>query len=340
MALLKSYLTVNGKIRSEQRSGESGSRDYVLDGSGSVVGVYRNGWLQADACYEPYGSIYTQWYMGTDGYRFTWGGGFGYRQTFTEWSSVYVRARHYSKAVGSWLSVDPLWPSEMPYGYVEGRVPGSVDYWGMQTDPNNPCPDLCNKINSIKPGTTNYGKIQECMKKQGFSLQNDDSRVRKAIEDMGRSCPPNATQEIRLIFADRNGNVANDPGWPCDFGTPCMKTGVVAGALSGKDPNSAPTPPVGEKPCPSGPCNQAIRDAGFSCAIVVCVPILDQDELCDALMHELIHCAGFSGSPNHNKPDRSDFVYNLGCCISASTGGSLKGCKHRFSWLANIKRGL
>jgi|GEM_PF-2862566 len=99
------YLTVNGKIRSEQRSGESGSRDYVHDGSGNVVGIYRNGWLQADASYDPYGELYTQWNMGNGGYRFTWGGAWGYRQTFTEYSSVYVRARHYSRAVGSWLSV-------------------------------------------------------------------------------------------------------------------------------------------------------------------------------------------------------------------------------------------
>jgi hypothetical protein len=134
MALSRTYLTVNGKIRSEQRSGESGSRDYVLDGSGSVVGVYRNGWLQPDGCYEPYGEINTQWNMGIDGYRFTWGGGFGYRQTGLAYSSVYVRARHYSNKNAAWLSVDQLWPQEMPYGYVGGRVPGSVDPTGL-----NPC---------------------------------------------------------------------------------------------------------------------------------------------------------------------------------------------------------
>jgi hypothetical protein len=145
MALSKTYLTVNGKIRSEQRSGESGSRDFVLDGSGSVVGVYRNGWLQADACYEPYGEIYTQWNMGIDGYRFTWGGCHGYRQTGLAYSSVYVRARHYSNKDAAWLSVDQLWPSEMPYGYVAGRVPGNVDLSGKGT------------VQSLYPGGINYG---------------------------------------------------------------------------------------------------------------------------------------------------------------------------------------
>ena len=131
MAMTTTYMTVNGKIRSEHRAGEAHSRDFVHDASGNVVGVYQNGWLCADAAYEPYGGIYTQWNMESGGYRFTWMGGWGYRQTLAEWSSVYVRARHYSRSIGSWLSVDPLWPDEMAYGYVEGRVMTGVDYWGM-----------------------------------------------------------------------------------------------------------------------------------------------------------------------------------------------------------------
>jgi hypothetical protein len=160
---------VNGKIRSEQRSGESGSRDFVLDGSGSVVGVYRNGWLQADACYEPYGSIYTQWYMGTDGYRFTWGGGFGYRQTGLAYSSVYVRARHYSNMDAGWTTRDPLWPSEMPYGYVHGRVPGNVDPSGLfgskisDICSNDPCKSLAFLASNKKL----MAALLSCMKKKG-----------------------------------------------------------------------------------------------------------------------------------------------------------------------------
>lgn len=132
MAMTRTYLTMNGKIRSEHRSGEAHSRDFVHDASGNVVGVYQNGWMLADAVYDPSGGLYSQWNMDAHGYRFTWMGAWGYRRGSVPWSNVYVRARHYSKHDGAWTSVDPLWPDEMAYGYVEGRVMTGVDYWGMQ----------------------------------------------------------------------------------------------------------------------------------------------------------------------------------------------------------------
>lgn len=36
-----------------------------------------------------------------------------------------------------WTSVDPLWPSEMAYGYVECQVVTSFDYWGERKRRNN-----------------------------------------------------------------------------------------------------------------------------------------------------------------------------------------------------------
>jgi RHS repeat-associated protein len=69
------------------------------------------------------------------GKTFTWLGGWGYRQTGVEWSSVYMRARHYSRGLSNWTSIDPLWPSEMAYGYVEGRVMTGVDPSGLDAVP-------------------------------------------------------------------------------------------------------------------------------------------------------------------------------------------------------------
>lgn len=66
------------------------------------------------------------------GKTFTW---LGYRQTAVEWTSVSIRARHYAAFLGNWTSVDPLWPSEMPYEYVENRVMTGVDPSGMQNCP-------------------------------------------------------------------------------------------------------------------------------------------------------------------------------------------------------------
>ncbi|MBX3107822.1 MAG: hypothetical protein KF743_01445 [Fimbriimonadaceae bacterium] len=131
MALKKVYKTVNGQLRGEKRSGESHSRDYVSDGLGKIVGVYQNGWLCADGCYSPYGGLYSGWAINSDGYKFTWLGAWGYRQTGRTWPKVYVRARHYAPLSGSWTTVDPLWTSEPAYRYVGGRAMGAVDPSGM-----------------------------------------------------------------------------------------------------------------------------------------------------------------------------------------------------------------
>jgi hypothetical protein len=125
MELARTYLSIDGVIQSEHRAGEANSRDYMLDPSGNVVAVYITDYIQANAAYSPFGSILDSWNM--ESYKFTFGGGYGYRQTNTVFVSAYVRARHYAYLDATWTTRDPLWPYEMQHGYVEGRVPGSVD---------------------------------------------------------------------------------------------------------------------------------------------------------------------------------------------------------------------
>lgn len=86
--------------------------------------------MKADASYDAFGNNLDSWNMTF--YSFTWAGGYGYRQTGLAYSSVDVRARYSSKLDAGWTTRDPLWPTEMPYGYVEGRVMSAVDYWGMR----------------------------------------------------------------------------------------------------------------------------------------------------------------------------------------------------------------
>ncbi|MBX3114162.1 MAG: hypothetical protein KF836_06310 [Fimbriimonadaceae bacterium] len=132
MALSRTYLTVNGQIRSEHRSGETQSRDYMHDALGSVVVVYQNNSFVADGSYSCLGRLESgSWNIAAQGYKFAWNGGHGYRQTGVEWSSTYVRARHYSFMDGGWTTIDPLWPFQMPYGYVKGRSMSRVDPSGM-----------------------------------------------------------------------------------------------------------------------------------------------------------------------------------------------------------------
>ena len=124
------YYSIDGQILGQQVLGEAEGKDYLLDASGNLVGVYQGDYLKADASYDAFGNILDSWNISF--YNFTWGGGHGYRQTGLAYSSVYVRARHYSNLDAGWTTRDPLWPSEMPYGYVNGRVPAGVDPSGMK----------------------------------------------------------------------------------------------------------------------------------------------------------------------------------------------------------------
>ncbi len=127
------YDTVNGKIRTKWTGERPGSQAVFHDPLGSVVGIYEDGWLKADRVYDASGETRAEW---NDVGTFGWVGGHGYRETRREWVSHYVRARHYSYMTGGWTSVDPLWPSEMAYGYVAGRVLSSFDFSGTDILPS------------------------------------------------------------------------------------------------------------------------------------------------------------------------------------------------------------
>lgn len=129
MPLARKYYTVNGEIISELRAGETHTRDYVRDALGNVVAIFQNDWEIALATYDTSGEFLTNFNMSDS--RFAWNGSHGYRSTGLEWSTHYVRARHYSFMDQAWTTRDPLWPQEMPYGYVNGRSTRVVDFWGM-----------------------------------------------------------------------------------------------------------------------------------------------------------------------------------------------------------------
>lgn len=84
----------------------------TVNGDGTTLNTYN---------YKPFGDVLSKTGSAPDP-KYLWCGTWGYRANGAKWVSHYVRARHYSFADAAWTSVDPLWPSEMPYGYVEGRV--------------------------------------------------------------------------------------------------------------------------------------------------------------------------------------------------------------------------
>ncbi len=129
------YDTLHGEIIAEYTDGVQ--LDYLKDALGSVTAwVDQNCNIVATARYKPFGDILVS--TGTLG-RFTWVGTLGYRSSGLTWADKYVRARHYGSKQDQWTTVDPLWPSEMPYGYVSGNPSTMSDPSGMAICRKGPC---------------------------------------------------------------------------------------------------------------------------------------------------------------------------------------------------------
>jgi len=119
------YISVNGRMLSEVTDGVI--LDYVPDALGSIHSVVdQTATAVKTMRYKPYGEVLSR--SGSISDRmYQWVGTYGYRATFNYASSHYVRARHYSQTPGTWTTVDPLWPEENKYTYVEGRAIYAID---------------------------------------------------------------------------------------------------------------------------------------------------------------------------------------------------------------------
>jgi RHS repeat-associated protein len=224
------YMTVNGQIRSEHRSGEAKSRDYVHDALGNVVAVFQDDWPVAMASYDPSGEFLTSWNM--SGYKFTWNGSHGYRQTGLEWSSTYVRARHYSFMDGAWTTRDPLWPREMPYGYVEGMVMSASDPSGEAIRFVGCDESIQDKINKL------CARLKEASKSQVTEINTCIERTTRA-SGYKAGCQPFNDDRLKCYQNFCNsGYVECQPTNGKDY------NGICPAAL-GKEPSDSQTEPWG-----------------------------------------------------------------------------------------------
>ena len=109
------YTTINGQIVCENRGGVKTL--FMPDTLGNVIET-RNmdtGAQTSSTTYWPYGEVRTQ--TGTNPSPFGFCGVWGY---YTQAGQpTYVRARYYRPHLGRWQNVDPLWPIEAAYGYVD-----------------------------------------------------------------------------------------------------------------------------------------------------------------------------------------------------------------------------
>ncbi len=114
------YATVNGQLVEENRGGTV--TEYVPDTLGSVIQTTNaSGTQTSSATYWPYGEINTSSGSNPSPWKFV--GTYGYYMDYPRLASgppqrYYVRARDYRPDLSRWLTVDPLWPDEASYMYV------------------------------------------------------------------------------------------------------------------------------------------------------------------------------------------------------------------------------
>jgi hypothetical protein len=346
---VKNYYTVNGKIRGQHVQGESDGKDYMLDASGNVVGVYQGDYMYANAAYDGFGNVLDSWNMSTFT-NFTWGGGHGYRQTGLAYSSVYVRARHYSNMDAAWTTRDPLWPSEMPYGYVNGRVPGGVDPSGFSIDFN--CSD--ERTSTLKSCQQSFMKRMASSSQIGFMLKVSECTARKIdgqtsfnlfnsvawFLTLVHKRNLNANSKLCIRCQQGNGSLPNWPeGCPNECDDPSL-WGYSYGDTGFEEllPNEAKcslhTYGI-SKDC-GGVFENSNRQQTCGCSIALCNSTFHNEfqSPCAIFFHEVSHCSNYGHGKGittdtpiggGGKGRELDFIYKLGCCICLSMNDNERG---------------
>ena len=126
MPMSVTYATINGEIVSENRGGviryyvpdTNGNTIALLDESGNVTDTYE---------YWPFGEIRS--HVGPSTTPFTFGGVLGCYSD--SWGGIYMRAREFVPKLARWLTVDPLWPWQLPYVYAGNSPVTQNDPTGM-----------------------------------------------------------------------------------------------------------------------------------------------------------------------------------------------------------------
>ena len=126
MAMAVTYETFDGVLLSENRGGTV--TEYFGDPLGSLVRTEdATGAATSTATYWPYGGLRSS----TGSNPSPWGfvGLLGY---FTDSvSRLYVRMRHYRPDTTAWMTIDPLWPREVPFTYSRNHPIAFVDPSGL-----------------------------------------------------------------------------------------------------------------------------------------------------------------------------------------------------------------
>ena len=127
MAMTVRYLTIDGEIVSETRSGVRS--DYIPDPLGSTAALINSSHTITDTfLWWPFGEQRS--HVGSGVTPFGYGGTLGYYTSkIANW--LYVQARVFRPGTTCWQTVDPHWPSEAAFLYVRARPITVADPSGL-----------------------------------------------------------------------------------------------------------------------------------------------------------------------------------------------------------------
>ncbi len=162
--IVTSFTTINGMLVHEDRGGVE--TEYVSDPLGSLVQCRNSsGTKTYEAQYWPYGELQTS--TGTNPSSWGYVGLLGYLVDSA--TMLYARARYLTTKFARWLTVDPLWPKEKAYVYVNDSPAFMSDWSGMQSPSSTGYPgsgggsgttDQCDNACSDK----SFKDISKCLK--------------------------------------------------------------------------------------------------------------------------------------------------------------------------------
>ena len=125
MAASVVYSTFGGRVLAENRGGVI--RQYLPDPLGNTAALAdTTGAITDTYTYWPYGEVRT--HIGTSTSPLTFLGTLGYFVDFVK--QLYVRSRHLRVDLTQWITLDNLWPIELPFAYCSAMPQSLTDYSG------------------------------------------------------------------------------------------------------------------------------------------------------------------------------------------------------------------
>ena len=180
MAMTVRYLTIDGEIVSETRSGVR--NDYIPDPLGSTAALINSTHTITDTfLWWPFGEQRS--HVGSSVSPFGYGGTLGY-YTGSSGRNVCLPARTFGQRETCWLTKDPLWPFESAYIYSQNNPVNFVDELGMS--PSRHPVTTRSSLNE----RLDLARLNDCRIAFALSTGNIMITARYMACARGSGCPP------------------------------------------------------------------------------------------------------------------------------------------------------